>query len=117
MNHKLVASAVFSDPELATVGLSEEAAVERFGADEVVIHRARFRSMSRALPATGAPCLLKLVVEKSTDRVLGCHMVGEHAAEIIQMAAIAVGMGATKADFDRTMALHPSVAEEFVTMA
>ena len=117
VNHKLVASAVFSDPELATVGLSEEAAVERFGADEVVIHRARFRSMSRSLPATGAPCLLKLVVEKSTDRVLGCHMVGEHAAEIIQMAAIAVGMGATKADFDRTMALHPSVAEEFVTMA
>ena len=52
----------------------------------------------------------------STDRVLGCHMVGEHAAEIIQMAAIAVGMGATKADFDRTMALHPSVSEEFVTM-
>ena len=116
VDHSLVASAVFSDPELATVGLSEEAAVERFGADEVVIHRARFRSMSRALPATGPRCLLKLVVEKSTDRVLGCHMVGEHAAEIIQMAAIAVGMGATKADFDRTMALHPSVAEEFVTM-
>ena len=67
-------------------------------------------------PASGPRCLLKLVVEKATDRVLGCHMVGEHAAEIIQMAAIAVGMGATKADFDRTMALHPSVSEEFVTM-
>ena len=78
---------------------------------------------SRPLPFHGAGparfgprCLLKLVVEKHTDRVLGCHMVGEHAAEIIQMAAIAVGMGATKADFDRTMALHPSVSEEFVTM-
>lgn len=116
VNHDLVASAVFSDPELATVGLSEEAAVARHGVDGVVIHRARFRSMSRALPASGARCLLKLVVEASTDRVLGCHMVGEHAAEIIQMAAIAVGMGATKADFDRTMALHPSVSEEFVTM-
>lgn len=116
VNHDLVASAVFSDPELATVGLSEEAAVARHGVDAVVIHRARFRSMSRALPASGARCLLKLVVEASTDRVLGCHMVGEHAAEIIQMAAIAVGMGATKADFDRTMALHPSVSEEFVTM-
>ena len=116
VNHDLVASAVFSDPELATVGLSEEAAIDRHGVDGVVIHRARFRSMSRALPATGPRCLLKLVVETSTDRVLGCHMVGEHAAEIIQMAAIAVGMGATKADFDRTMALHPSVSEEFVTM-
>ena len=116
VDHELVASAVFSDPELATVGLSEEAAIERFGADGVVVHRARFRSMSRSLPATGPRCLLKLVLEKASDRVLGCHMVGEHAAEIIQMAAIAVGMGATKADFDRTMALHPSVSEEFVTM-
>ena len=116
VNHDLVASAVFCDPELATVGLSEEAAVARHGVEGVVIHRARFRSMSRALPASGARCLLKLVVDASTDRVLGCHMVGEHAAEIIQMAAIAVGMGATKADFDRTMALHPSVSEEFVTM-
>ena len=78
---------------------------------------------SRPLPVNGTGvtslgprCLLKLVVEKQTERVLGCHMVGEHAAEIIQMAAIAVGMGATKADFDRTMALHPSVSEEFVTM-
>lgn len=116
VDHELVASAVFSDPELATVGLSEEAAIERFGAEGVVIHRARFRSMSRSLPASGPRCLLKLVLEKASDRVLGCHMVGEHAAEIIQMAAIAVGMGATKADFDRTMALHPSVSEEFVTM-
>ena len=116
VDHELVASAVFSDPELATVGLSEEAAVVRFGAEGVVIYRARFRSMSRSLPASGPRCLLKLVLEKASDRVLGCHMVGEHAAEIIQMAAIAVGMGATKADFDRTMALHPSVSEEFVTM-
>jgi len=58
-----------------------------------------------------------LVLEVNSGKVLGCHMVGEHAAEIIQMAAIAVGMGATKADFDRTMALHPTVSEEFVTMA
>ena len=115
-NHDLVSSAVFSDPELATVGLSEEQATERHGEEGVVVHRARFRSMARALPGSGPRCLLKLVVEKQTDRVLGCHMVGEHAAEIIQMAAVAVGMGATKADFDRTMALHPSVSEEFVTM-
>ena len=116
VDHELVASAVFSQPELATVGLSEEEAVQRYGRDQVVIHRARFRSMAQALPKTGPRCLLKLVVEAASGRVLGCHMVGEHAAEIIQMAAIAIGMGATKADFDRTMALHPSVAEEFVTM-
>jgi glutathione reductase (NADPH) len=116
VDHDLVASAVFSQPELATVGLSENAAIARHGEEQVVVHRARFRSMAQALPKTGPRCLLKLVVERSNDRVLGCHMVGEHAAEIIQMAAIAIGMGATKADFDRTMALHPSVAEEFVTM-
>lgn len=117
VNHDLVASAVFSQPELATVGLSEEAAISRLGADAVVIHRARFRSMAQALPKRGPRTLLKLVVEARTDKVLGCHMVGEHAAEVVQMAAIAVGMGATKADFDRTMALHPTVSEEFVTMA
>ena len=116
VNHALVASAVFSQPELATVGLSEEDAIAQYGADGVVIYRARFRSMAQALPKRGPRCLLKLVLEVETERVLGCHMVGEHAAEIIQMAAIAVGMGATKSDFDRTMALHPTVSEEFVTM-
>jgi len=116
VNHDLVASAVFTQPELATVGLSEEEAVARHGADGIQVFRARFRSLRQALPARGPRCLLKLVVDRSNDRVLGVHMVGSHAAEIIQMAAIAVGMGATKADFDRTMALHPSIAEEFVTM-
>jgi glutathione reductase (NADPH) len=116
VDHSLVASAVFSQPELATVGLTEEEAIARHGAEGIRIHRARFRPMSQALPARDPKVLLKLVVEKASGKVLGCHMVGEHAAEIIQMAAIAIGMGATKADFDRTMALHPSVAEEFVTM-
>jgi glutathione reductase (NADPH) len=116
VNHELVASAVFSQPELASVGLTEEEAVERHGAEGIRVHRARFRPMSQALPARDPKVLLKLIVERSSGTVLGAHMVGEHAAEIIQMAAIAIGMGATKADFDRTMALHPSVAEEFVTM-
>ena len=116
VNHDLVASAVFSQPEMATVGLSEEEAIARCGSGGVRVHRARFRPMTKALPQTGERVLLKLVVESASGKVLGCHMVGEHAAEIIQMAAIAIGMGATKADFDRTMALHPSVAEEFVTM-
>jgi glutathione reductase (NADPH) len=116
VNHDLVASAVFSQPELASVGLTEEAARARHGAEGIAVHRARFRPMSQALPARDPKVLLKLIVEQGGGRVLGCHMVGEHAAEIIQMAAIPLGMGATKADFDRTMALHPSVAEEFVTM-
>jgi len=116
VDHDLIASAVFSQPELSGVGLTEEQAVERHGSEAIRVHRARFRPMSQALPASGPRVLLKLIVERSTGKVLGCHMVGEHAAEIIQMAAIAIGMGATKADFDRTMALHPSVAEEFVTM-
>jgi len=117
VNHELIATAVFTHPEMATVGLSEEQAVARFGAEAIRVHRARFRSLNQALPARGPRCLLKLVLEKASDRVLGCHMVGSHSAEIIQMAAIALGMGATKADFDRTMALHPSISEEFVTMA
>jgi glutathione reductase (NADPH) len=116
VDHELIASAVFSQPELSGVGLTEEAAIARYGADGVKVHRARFRPMSQALPARDPKVLLKLVVEVASDKVVGCHMVGEHAAEIIQMAAIAIGMGATKADFDRTMALHPTVAEEFVTM-
>jgi glutathione reductase (NADPH) len=117
VNHNLVASAVFSIPELASVGLSEERAIERFGVDAIKVHRCSFRPMSQALPARGPRVLLKLIVTAESGKVLGAHMVGDHAAEIIQMAAIAIGMGATKADFDRTMALHPSVAEEFVTMA
>lgn len=116
VDHSLVASAVFAQPELASVGLTEEQAIERCGIDGIKLHRARFRPMSQALPARGPKVLLKLIVEIASNKVLGCHMVGEHAAEIIQMAAIAIGMGATKADLDRTMALHPSVAEEFVTM-
>ena len=72
--------------------------------------------MSQALPKRGARCLLKLVVESDTEKILGCHMFGEHAAEIIQMASIAITMGAKKSDFDKTMALHPTISEEFVTM-
>lgn len=117
VDHTLVASAVFSQPELSGVGLNEEQAIERYGIEGIKVHRCRFRPMSQALPARDPRVLLKLIVATDSGKVLGAHMVGDHAAEIIQMAAIAIGMGATKADFDRTMALHPSVAEEFVTMA
>ncbi len=116
VDYSLVPRAVFSQPELASVGWSEEEAMERLGPDAVLVHRTRFRPMSQALPARDPKVLLKLVVAREGGRVLGAHMVGDHAAEIIQMAAIPLVMGATKADFDRAMALHPSVAEEFVTM-
>jgi glutathione reductase (NADPH) len=114
MDHELVPSAVFSTPEIATVGLAEHAAAERYGALD--IYKARFRPLKATLSGRQEQVLLKLVVAASTQRVVGCHMLGTDAAEIIQMAAIAMKMGATKADFDRTVALHPSVAEEFVTM-
>ena len=116
VNHELIATAVFTQPEFASIGLSEEAAIKSFGSDAVKVYRAKFRSLQQALPARGPRCILKLIVDIKTYRIIGCHMVGSHAAEIIQMAAISIGMGATKKDFDNTMALHPSISEEFVTM-
>lgn len=110
-----VATAVFSIPEAATVGLTEEEARLRYG-NGIKIYRAKFRSMYYTLPDKQEKTLMKLVVDQNTDRVLGAHMVGDHGAEIIQGIAIAVQMGATKADFDATVAIHPSAAEEFVTM-
>jgi glutathione reductase (NADPH) len=116
MSHENVPSAVFSTPEAATVGLTEAEAKEKYGEDAITIYRAKFRSMYYVLPNKDEKTLMKLVVEKATDRVLGAHMVGDHAAEIIQGIAIAVKMGAKKADFDATVGIHPSSAEEFVTM-
>ncbi len=111
-----VPSAVFSQPEISGVGFTEESAIDNYGSEKIKVYRSSFRPMSRSLSKTGANCLLKLIVDVNTSKVIGCHMIGEHAAEIIQMASIAINMGATKSDFDRTMALHPTVAEEFVTM-
>ncbi|MBW4574998.1 MAG: glutathione-disulfide reductase [Aphanothece sp. CMT-3BRIN-NPC111] len=114
-NHENVASAVFTQPEAATVGLSESEAKRKLG-DAVQIYRARFRPMFHSLTGADEKTLVKLVVDKNTDRVLGAHMVGEYAAEVIQGVAIAVNMGATKKDFDATVGIHPSTAEEFVTL-
>ena len=75
-----------------------------------------FRPLSKSLPNTGSKCILKLIVDKNNNKVLGCHMIGDNASEIIQMASISLILGATKSDFDNTMALHPTIAEEFVTM-
>jgi glutathione reductase (NADPH) len=112
-DHALVASAVFTQPELGTVGLTEEQARAE---GEVEIYRARFRPMLHTLSGRDERMLMKLVVSKTDRRVLGVHIMGHGAAEMIQMAAIAVKMGATKEDFDRTVAVHPTAAEELVTM-
>ncbi|MGF1520556.1 MAG: glutathione-disulfide reductase [Nodosilinea sp.] len=116
MDYDAIPTAVFTTPEMSTVGLTEAEAIEKFGAADIQTFSSRFRPMYYTLPNIEAKTLMKLVVQKSTDRVLGAHMVGDNAAEIIQGVAIAVKMGATKADFDATVAIHPSSAEEFVTM-
>jgi glutathione reductase (NADPH) len=113
VDHSKVPTAVFCDPEVGVVGLTEAEARARFARTD--IYRAMFKPLKAALSGR-ATVLIKLVVDGTTDRVAGCHIVGEGAAEMIQMAAIAVTMGATKADFDATMALHPTTAEELVTL-
>ncbi len=112
--YEFVPSGVFSTPEIGSVGLSEEAARAAFGA--VDIYKTRFRPMKAVLAGRDERMLMKLVVDAASNRVVGCHILGPDAAEIVQMATIAMRMGATKADFDNTMALHPSVAEELVTL-
>ncbi len=115
-SHENVPSAIFTTPEAATVGITEEEAIEKYGEDDIHVFRSRFRPMYYTLPNKDEKTLMKLIVQVSTDKVLGAHMVGDSAAEIIQGVAIALKMGATKADFDATVGIHPSSAEEFVTM-
>ena len=115
MCYENVPTAVFSTPEAATVGLTEAEARAKYG-DAVKIYRSKFRPMYYTLPDKPEKTLMKLIVDTNSDRVVGAHMVGDSAAEIIQGVAIAVKMGATKADFDATVGIHPSSAEEFVTM-
>ena len=113
MSHDKIASAVFSMPQIASVGLSEEAARDKH---EVTIFESRFRAMRNTLSGRAEQTYMKLIIDANTDIVLGVHMVGPDSAEIMQGIAIAVKMGATKSDFDATVGIHPSAAEEFVTM-
>ena len=113
-DHVNVPSAVFSQPPIGTVGLAEAAARAKLGA--VDIYRATFKPMKHTMTGRPESTLMKLVVDPATDRVLGAHMVGPDAGEIIQGVGIAVKVGATKAQFDATIGIHPTAAEEFVTM-
>jgi glutathione reductase (NADPH) len=114
VDHTNVPTAVFSDPEVGAVGLTETEARARLAKTD--IYRAMFRPLKATLSGRDTTVLVKLVVDGQTDSVVGCHIVGEAAAEMVQVAAIAVKMKATKADFDATMALHPTTAEELVTL-
>src|SRR5207248_2866541 len=114
VDHANVATAVFSQPPLGTVGLTERAARQAYGA--VDIYRTRFRPMKHTLSGREEGTMMKLIVDRRSDRVVGCHMVGADAPEIIQGLAIAVKCGATKRQFDETVGIHPSAAEEFVTL-
>ncbi|KJH73471.1 glutathione-disulfide reductase [Aliterella atlantica] len=115
LSHENVPSAVFSTPEAATVGMSEDDAQKQYG-DDIKCYRARFRPLFHSLTGQDEKTMVKLVIDAKTDKVLGAHMVGENSAEVIQGVAIAVNMGATKKDFDATVGIHPSTAEEFVTL-
>lgn len=114
MDHDNVPSAVFSQPPVGTVGLPEHEARRRYG--KVDVYRARFRPMKHTLSGRDERTMMKLIVERATQKVVGAHMVGADAPEIIQGVAIAVKCGATKAQFDATVGIHPTAAEEFVTM-
>lgn len=109
-----IPTAVFSLPELATVGLTEEEARRQHG--EVAVYTSHFTPLRHTLTGSGERTWMKLLVDPASDRVLGAHMLGEDAAEIIQGLAVALKAGATKASFDRTLGIHPTAAEEFVTM-
>ncbi len=112
-DHHLVPSAVFTQPELGTVGLTEEQARAQ---EPVEVYSTSFNAMRPAFAGRDGRVMMKLVVSRATRRVLGCHIVADNAAEMIQLAGVAVRMGATKEDFDRTVAVHPTMAEELVTM-
>jgi glutathione reductase (NADPH) len=113
-DHDNVPTAVFAHPNLATVGLSERKARERFG--RVDIYKTAFRSLKHSMGESEERIFMKLVVDAASQRVVGAHMIGPDAGEVIQGIAIAVKLGATKAQFDATIGIHPTAAEEFVTM-
>ncbi|SPJ27500.1 glutathione-disulfide reductase [Falsiruegeria mediterranea] len=112
-DHDLIPTAIFTQPEMGTVGLSEEEAAEQ---EPVEVYATSFKPMQQSFAGRSARVLMKLIVSKATRKVLGCHIVAPGAGEMIQLAGIAVKMGATKEDFDRTVAVHPTMSEELVTM-
>ncbi|MGS2716817.1 glutathione-disulfide reductase [Eionea flava] len=114
VDYDFIATAVFSQPNIATVGYTEAQAKEKLGS--VAVYKSEFKHMKHTLSGLEERTFMKLLVDQTTDKVVGCHMVGADAGEIIQGLAVAIKAGATKADFDNTIGIHPTAAEEFVTM-
>ncbi len=114
--YDFIPKAVFTNPEISSVGLSEEEARNIYSKENIKVFKCKFTPMSNTFKKNKSKCMLKIVVNELDDMVLGCHMFGESASEIIQMASIALNKGVTKKEFDETMALHPTISEEFVTM-
>lgn len=112
-DHELIPTAIFTQPEMGTVGLSEEEAAAQ---EPIEVYSASFKPMQQSFAGRAQKVLMKLIVSKANRKVLGCHIVAPGAGEMIQLAGIAVKMGATKEDFDRTVAVHPTMSEELVTM-
>ncbi|MEM1371880.1 MAG: FAD-dependent oxidoreductase, partial [Pseudomonadota bacterium] len=113
-DYDMIPTAVFSTPEIGTVGMPEHTARATY--PKLDVYKSSFRPMKSVLAGKQDKTLMKLLVDGASDRIVGCHVAGDDAAEMVQSVAIAMRMGATKADFDSTMALHPSAAEELVTM-
>lgn len=116
MGYEFVPTAVFTHPQLSTCGYTEAAACERFGHDAITVYSSEFKPLRHSLSGRSERTFVKLIVERSSDRVVGLHMVGQDAAEIVQGFAVAMNAGATKAQFDATLGVHPTVAEELVTL-
>ncbi|MBA4502156.1 glutathione-disulfide reductase [Marinobacterium marinum] len=114
VDYELIPTAVFCQPNIGTVGLTEEQAVERY--ERIKVFRSEFRALKHTLSGSNERTLMKMIVDEESDRVLGVHMVGADAGEIIQGIGVALKAGATKAVFDSTIGIHPTAAEEFVTM-
>nr|HQV15796.1 FAD-dependent oxidoreductase [Denitromonas sp.] len=114
VDHRLIATAVFSQPSIGTIGLSEPDAIA--AGHRVTVFEADFRPMKHTLAGRDERAYMKVIVDAGTDKVLGAHLIGADSGEIIQALAIAITMGATKADLDRTLAVHPTSAEELVLL-
>jgi glutathione reductase (NADPH) len=113
VDHELIPTAIFTQPEIGTVGMGEEEAAAK---GPIEVYATSFRPMRSLFAGSDAKVMMKLIVDANTRVVLGCHIVAPGAGEMIQLAGIAVKMGATKEDFDRTVAVHPTMSEEMVTM-
>jgi glutathione reductase (NADPH) len=114
VDHELIATAVFTTPEIGAVGLTETRALEK--GHSIDVYKSTFRPLKNTLSGRNERSVMKVIVDQKTDKVLGCHLFSPHAGDMIQLVGVALKMGATKAQFDATVAVHPSAAEELVTM-